>query len=92
MSDVIKLTKELKQDLDNLPLFQEYKRVKELVSSNEELNELHKEICQVSKTQDKAKHQALLERYNSHPLIVNLRELEGEVREYLAQISEIINN
>ena len=91
MSDVIRLTKELKEELDNLPLFQEYKRIYELVSSNEELNELHKEICKVSKTSDTKRHQELLDRYNSHPLIVNKRELEAEVKDYLSEISDIIN-
>ena len=33
----------------------------------------------------------LLERYNSHPLIVNLNALEDEVAEYLNQISKIVN-
>ena len=91
MSDVIELTKELKKELDELPLFIEYKRVSELVSSNEELQELHNEICRISKSEDKEKHTQLLNRYNSHPLIVNLRELEVEVSEYLSSISQIIN-
>ncbi len=91
MSDVIELTKELKKELDELPLFIEYKRVSELVSSNEELQELHNEICRISKSEDKDKHNQLLNKYNSHPLIVNLRELELEVSEYLSSISQIIN-
>ena len=89
MSRVIELTQELKKELDNLPLFQEYKRIKGLVDSSDELKELKAEIARASG--DKEKHTALLERYNNHPLIVNLNGLENEVSDYLRQICEIIN-
>lgn len=89
MNRIIELTYELKKELDSLPLFQEYKRVKQLVDDSVEIKELKTEI--VKSTSDKEKHQALLDRYNSHPLIVNLDELEKEVSEYLKEVCEIIN-
>ena len=88
MNRAIELTYELKKELDSLPLFQEYKRIKELVDSSEEIKELKREI---SKTSDKEKKSQLLKQYNSHPLVVNYKELENEVSEYLLQICEIIN-
>ena len=89
MSRVIELTHELKKELDSLPLFQEYKRVKDLVDNSEELKELKAEI--VKSSNDKDKHKELLDKYNNHPLIVNLQELESEVSDYLREICEIIN-
>ena len=89
MSKEIELAKELKSELDSLPLFQEYKRIKALVDSSDELNELKREIAK--STNDKEKHNELLNEYNSHPLMVNLKELEAEVREYLKEVTEIIN-
>lgn len=88
MNRAIELTYELKKEIDSLPLFQEYKRIKELVDSSEELNELKKEIA---RTSDKEKKNELLKQYNSHPLMINYKELETEVSEYLLQICEIIN-
>ena len=91
MDKIIELSKELKKELDNLPLFIEYKRVKKLVDESSELNELKKEIA-ISKIHNEiAKHKLLLEEYNSHPLIVNLNTLENEVYDYLKEISEIVN-
>ena len=91
MSKPIEIALELKKELDNLPLIQEYKRTKELVESNEEIKELKSEIAKAKMNSDEALHKELLNRYNSHPLIVNLKTLEDEVVEYLNQISEIVN-
>ena len=89
MSRVIELTHELKNELDSLPLFQEYKRVKNLVDSSDEIKELKAEIAKSSNNKDE--HKELLDKYNNHPLIVNLNELESEVSDYLREICEIIN-
>ncbi len=89
MSRVIELTQELKKELDSLPLFQEYKRVKNLVDNSAELKELKADI--VKSNSNKEKHKELLDKYNNHPLIVNLNELEKEVSDYLREICEIIN-
>ncbi len=88
MNKAIELTYELKNELNSLPLFQEYKRIKELVDSSEEIKELKREIA---KTSDKEKKNQLLKQYNFHPLVVNYKELENEVSEYLLQICKIIN-
>ena len=89
MSRVIELTQELKKELDSLPLFQEYKRIKELVDNSKELKSLKAEI--VKSSNDKDKHKELLDRYNNHPLVANFQELESEVSDYLREICEIIN-
>ena len=39
MDKVIELTYELKEELNSLPLFQEYKRIKHLVDTSSELKE-----------------------------------------------------
>ncbi len=89
MNRAIELTYELKKELDSLPLFQEYKRVKEIIDNSSEINELKKEI--VRNVNNKEKHKALLEQYNSNPIVSNFKELESEVSEYLKEICEIIN-
>ena len=91
MDKIIELAQDLKTEIDNLPLFVEYKRVKNLVDSSEEIEELKKTIAQAKLHGENDKHKALLDEYNSHPLIVNLNALETEVYEYLKQINEIVN-
>ena len=89
MNKEIEIAKELKKEIDSLPLFQEYKRIRELVDNSDEIKELKAEIAK--SVNDKEKHKELLNRYNTHPLIVNLNELEIEVRDYLKEITDIIN-
>ena len=89
MNRAIELTYELKKELDSLPLFQEYKRLKDVVDNSPELVEFRKEI--VRNTNNKEKHQALLDEYNNNPIVHNFKELESEVSEYLKEICEIIN-
>ena len=91
MDKAIELAKELKQELDSLPLFQEYKRVKGLVENDPEINSLKKEIA-LAKTHGETKeHKRLLEKYNNHPLIQNFESLKNDVYKYLQEVSEIIN-
>ncbi len=91
MDKILEIANELKTEINNLPLFIEYKRVKELVDNSEEIETLKRQIALAKVHQENEKHKALLEEYNSHPLIVNLTALESEAYEYLKQISEIVN-
>ena len=56
MDKVIELTYELKEELNSLPLFQEYKRIKHLVDTSNELKEMKEEIA---RTKDKSKKDSL---------------------------------
>ena len=87
MSKAIELAHELKKELDSLPLFQEYKRIKGLVDSSDELKELKARIVKANSSEKKK----LLDEYNSYPLVVNYNQLSEEVRVYLQEICEIIN-
>ena len=91
MDRITELANELKKELNNLPLFQEYERVKDLVDSSSEIQGLKKQIALAKTHHENDKHKALLEEYNTHPLIVNLNALENEVYDYLKQISDIVN-
>ena len=91
MDKVIEAAHELKDELEKLPLIIEYKRIKQLVDTSDELNALKKDIAIAKSHGDDELHKKLLDRYNSHPLMVNLRELSEEVSEYLKQISDIVN-
>lgn len=91
MDKIIELTKELKKELDALPLFQEYKRLKKLHDEDEELNELKKQIVRAKNENRLEEHKALFDKYESHPLRANYAIIEEEVREYLSQIASELN-
>ena len=91
MSEPIEIARELKAELDKLPLFIEYKRVKSLLEGDEEIKSLKKEIALAKVHHDDKLHKSLLDRYNSHPLVNNYNALQEEVWDYLKQISDIVN-
>ena len=91
MDKIIELADELKCELDSLPLFQEYKRVNELVKNDQELIALKKEIALAKLNHNNELHSELLNRYNNHPLVKNLDVLKKDVYSYLLEVSEIIN-
>ena len=91
MSEILDVSRELKAELDKLPLFIEYKRVKALFETNSELNELRKEIVRAKNENRLEDHKNLLEKYNSNPLVQNYDCLSEEVRDYLLELSRVIN-
>ena len=91
MTDPIELAKELKQEIDKLPLFQEYLRIKDLLEKDESVNSLKKEIALAKQNGNNELHKELLNKYNSHPIVTNYSILQNEVYEYLKQVTDIIN-
>ena len=69
MSDVLDISRELKAELDNLPLFKEYKRVEALYLSNSDINNLKKEIVRAKNENRLEDHKNLLEKYNLDELL-----------------------
>ena len=88
MDKVTELANQLKQELDSLPLFEEYKRLNRLVDESEELDSLKKEIVKNADNSDK--HNELLSRYNNHPLVVNYEASKEALYELLKTIETII--
>ena len=91
MDRVLELTQELKDELDKLPLFQEYKSLRKEIDESSDLQELKKQIVRAKNENRLEDHKKLLQEYNYHPLIVNFNIIEEEVKNYLSQISEILN-
>ena len=91
MDKIIEKTRVLKENLDNLNLFKEYKNVKELIENNDELTTLKRDIVRAKNEGRDKEHRLLLEKYNNHPLILNYQTLKEEVAHYLQEVSEILN-
>ena len=91
MTEPIKLAKELKEEIEKLPLFIEYENTKTLIENDSEIQCLKVDIARAKKNNDLKLHKTLLEKYNNHPLVMNYRTLQQEVYEYLKQVSDIVN-
>ena len=90
MDKVIESAKELKAELDKLPLFQEYKRVKALYDNDEEIKELKKQVVRAKNENRLEDHHLLLETLHNHPLYINYTELHEEVEDYLKEITNYL--
>lgn len=91
MDRIIELTQELKDELDKLPLFQEYKSLKKEIDESSEIKALKKEIVRAKNENRLDDHKAFLKEYDNHPLVANFKIIEEDVKNYLKQISEILN-
>lgn len=91
MSDVLELAKELKNAIEDEPLIIEYRNVKKQIDDNEEISSLKKQIALAKLHKDDALHKELLDKYHNHPLVVNYDYLSEEVKNLLADISQIVN-
>ncbi len=91
MNESIEIAKELKGELEKIPLIQEYRKVKTLLENDSELKELKAQITKAKLNNDVELHKSLLDKYNSHPMVNNYQVLQEEVYEYLKQVSDIVN-
>ena len=91
MDRILELTQELKNELDKLPLFQEYKTLKKELNDSEEIKELKKQIVRAKNENRLDDYKALLTQYENHPLVSNFNMIELEVKNYLKEITEILN-
>lgn len=92
MDKIIELSHKLREELDKLPLFIEYKSTKKEIENNIELKELKKLIVRAKNENRLEDQKKLLQKYNAHPLVVNYNNLQNEVRDYLKEISDILNS
>lgn len=91
MDKIIEKSWELRRNLDEIELFKEYKRVKNVVEESEEIKILKRDIVRAKNEGRLLDHKELMDKYNNHPLILNLKELEEEVADYLKEISNLLN-
>lgn len=90
MDELIKSAKEIREDVDNLPLVKEYYRLKELYENDKELEKLRKEIARLASEGKEEERKNLLHIYETHPLVSNYTSVKEEVMELLLSIKNII--
>ena len=83
--------KKLREEINNLPTFQEYNRLKSLYESDEELANMRREIARLKNEGKEEERKNLLEVYNNHPLVNNYELAKQEVESLLLVIKNIID-
>ena len=92
MNNVESTLQELKKELDKLPLVNEFLNLKEVMEKDEELVNMRQEIARLKSEGKEEERQALLEIYNSHPIVTNYEQMRSEGASLLNQIKEILSD
>ena len=92
MNDLDKALSELKTELDNSSIIQEYLKLKSVIENDEELKKMRSEIARLTNENKKEEHDALLGIYNSHPIVVNYMTAREEVVSLLSQIKDVLSD
>ena len=91
MDKIVQDAKKLREEINNLPTFQEYNRLKSLYESDEELANMRREIARLKNEGKEEERKNLLEVYNNHPLVNNYELAKQEVESLLLVIKNIID-
>ena len=90
MDKIIEEAKSLRKGIDNLPEVIEYRRLKSLYESDEELARMRKDIARLKASGKEEERKNLLKIYESHPLVNNYEVAKQEVMDILLVIKNII--
>lgn len=91
MDEILTKAKEIREEVDSLPQVKEYYRLKELYENDDELKRLRGEIARLASEGKNKQRKALLEIYNSHPLVSNYNQAKEEVIILLNEIKNILD-
>ena len=91
MDEILTKAKEIRKEVDSLPQVKEYYRLKELYENDDELKRLRGEIARLASEGKNKERKALLEIYNSHPLVSNYNQAKEEVIILLNEIKNILD-
>ncbi len=93
MNDELELhLEELKKELDNSPVVQEYLSLKNALENDEELKRMREEIARLTNENKIEEKESLLAIYNSHPIVVNYNQAREEIVALLKQIKDILSD
>lgn len=91
MDKIVQDAKKLREEIDNLPMVQEYYHLKSLYEADEELANMRREIARLKNEGKEEERKNLLEIYNNHPLVNNYELAKQEVESLLIVIKNIID-
>ena len=93
MNDNLELSLEnLKKELDNSPIIQEYLSLKKIIENDEELKKTREDIARLTNDNKLEERDVLLAIYNAHPIVINYEQAREEVINLLTQIKDILSD
>ena len=93
MNNELELSLEnLKNELDNSPIIQEYLSLKSVLENDKELKSMREEIARLTNDNKLEERDALLAIYNAHPIVSNYEQARQEVINLLNQIKDILSD
>ena len=90
MDKGIELATEISEKIAELPEAKEYLRLKKIIDEDEEIKNLQKEIVSLQHKGEIAKADELLKKLNAMPIVINFKEIRGQVADTLKVISNIL--
>lgn len=82
----------LKNELDNSQIIKEYLSLKEVLENDEELKKMREDIARLTSENKLEEREALIQIYNSHPIVANYEQAREEVVHLLEQIKDILSD
>lgn len=92
MDKVLEKAKELRSEIELLPEYQEYMKLKDIFEKDEHLKNMREEIARLASENKKEERDNLLQIYNSHPLVNNFNIAKEEMKNLLETIKEILSD
>lgn len=90
MNNVEMACEELKKQILDLPETKEFLRLKDLISKDDKIQAMRREIAKLESEGKTKERDNLLEEYNSIPLINNYNIMREEIYSILKEISDIL--
>lgn len=92
MSSIEESLNSLSESFKKCPEYLEYMRLKDLYESDSDLKELRINIAMLSSQNKVEEKENLLNIYNNHPLVVNFKNAENDLKEIVLQMKEILSD
>lgn len=88
---IIKTTLKLKKIINSFEIVQEYFSLKNLIENDESLAKLRQQITMYHLAKDTLNYKIKKNEYDSHPLVNNFYFLKDEIKDFLMEIREQID-
>ena len=90
MDNPIELAEQIKDKIYDLPEANEYLRLKKIIDEDEEINKLQKEIVVLRSNGKAEEANALTNKLNAMPIILNFEAVRAQLADTLKVISNIL--
>lgn len=90
MDNPFELAEQIKDKIYDLPEAKEYLRLKKIIDEDEEINKLQKEIVLLRSNGKAEEANALTNKLNTMPIIVNFEAVRAQLADTLKVISNIL--